>query len=383
MERVFSLHRQEFGIPPSVVAEAPGSILLMGNSSDCEPGPVITANSDKRVSVAVSFRNDTFLRFSCHELKESKHSSVINNKYKKEDRWANYAKGILCRFSDRGVDVPGMNISVCGEVTEGTGISYPLAISAATAVGVNRLLDLGLAAEDLADIIYRCEQAYIGESNYGSTVYGMLEGNDGCFTAADFSSGYSESIPFEDPDARIVVTMANVPFISEMTGGAEKKKNISKAVSVINVNRLLADRRLRASDIRSQLVSCSDQVRRYCLHLVGEYRRVEEGAELLRSGRFREFGKLLNRSHESLRDNFEVSCPEIDWLVKRAQETDGAYGAKMLGAAFGGSTVAIMKNDSIVKYRRRLDEYERIFGFRTRLLTCTPSRGARILYSTH
>lgn len=377
------MHRQEFGIPPSIVAEAPGSILLMGNSSDCEPGPVITANSDKRVSVAVSFRNDTLLRFRCHELKENKHSSVISNKYKKEDRWANYAKGILSRFTDRGVDIPGMNISVCGEITEGTGISYPLAISAAVAVGINRLLELGLATEDLADIIYRCEQAYIGECNYGSTVYGMLDCSDGCFTAADFYSGYSEAIPFEDPDARIVVTMANVPFISDVADSAERKKNIAKAISVINANRLLADRRLRASDIRGQLVSYSDQIRRYCLHLVGEYRRVEEGAELLRTKRFREFGKLLNRSHESLRDNFEISCPEIDWLVKRAQETDGVYGAKMLGTAFGGSVVAIMKNDSIVKYRRRLDEYERIFGFRTRLFICTPSRGARILYSTH
>ena len=89
----------------------------------------------------------------------------------------------------------------------------------------------------------------------------------------------------------------------------------------------------------------------------------------------------MNRSHESLRDNFEVSCPEIDWLVKRAQEIDGVFGSKITGSGFGGCTITLIKNTAVDKYQERLDEYERIFGFKAEMIECHPSTGAKVIYS--
>jgi galactokinase len=88
----------------------------------------------------------------------------------------------------------------------------------------------------------------------------------------------------------------------------------------------------------------------------------------------------MNRSHESLRDLYEVSCPELDWLVKRAWETEGVYGARMTGAGFGGCTVMLIEEKAIPDYRARIDVYERIFSFKAETFTCEPARGAHIIY---
>jgi galactokinase len=91
-------------------------------------------------------------------------------------------------------------------------------------------------------------------------------------------------------------------------------------------------------------------------------------------------GKLMNRSHESLRDLFEVSCPELDWLVKRAIEIDGVFGSRMTGAGFGGCTVTLLRRSAADEYRKKLDEYERIFGFKAEAFLTEPSQGVRILH---
>lgn len=383
MERIFSLHRQEFGADPLVVAEAPGSIHLLGNRTDCEPGSVLAVNTDRRISAAISFRNDLNFHFCFHDLGESRHSGIANNKFRKEDRWANYAKGVLYRLSDMGFNIHGLDISLFGELPKGTGISFNLSVSAAVLTGVNTLLDLGLSTGQMADIIFWCEQVYIGEGECATSAYGMLDGNDGAMTFADFRTGISEIIPFDDPEARIVVTVSNVPAVLDVAGNAERKKYISKAVSVINANKSVLDRYFRISDFRELLVSYPDKIKRCCIHMAEESKRALDGAELLRQRRFAEFGKLLNRSHESLRGNFEISCPELDWLVKRAQETAGVYGSRMLGSSFGGSTVAIIKEQAVKSYLKKLEEYERIFGFRTKVFVSSPSKGAGIIYSAH
>jgi galactokinase len=106
---------------------------------------------------------------------------------------------------------------------------------------------------------------------------------------------------------------------------------------------------------------------------------VLEAEEALRKKDLAAFGKLMNRSHESLRDLYEVSCPELDWLVKRAQETEGVYGSRLTGAGFGGCTITLIDEKAIPRYKEAILQYERIFGFRPEVYTCRPSGGARVL----
>jgi galactokinase len=108
---------------------------------------------------------------------------------------------------------------------------------------------------------------------------------------------------------------------------------------------------------------------------------VLDGKKQLEHKDYLSFGRLLNRSHESLRDNFEVSCPELDWLVKRAAEIDGCAGSRMAGPGFCGCTVSLMREDAFARYDERLEEYDRIFGFQAEYSICEPAGKARVIYS--
>jgi galactokinase len=115
------------------------------------------------------------------------------------------------------------------------------------------------------------------------------------------------------------------------------------------------------------------------MHIVQEHRRVNDAEEAMKKQDYAVLSKLFFHSHESLRDLYEVSCPEIDWLVKRAQEHEGILGSRMTGQGFGGCTYTIGSEKALEEYRRRFEDYERIFGFHPQLYEVRPSPGARLV----
>jgi galactokinase len=122
-----------------------------------------------------------------------------------------------------------------------------------------------------------------------------------------------------------------------------------------------------------------EEIRRRSLHIVPEIRRVYDAVDCLKLADLPNLSRIIFHSHESLRDLYEVSCPEIDWLVKRAQEIDGIFGSRMTGRGFGGCTYTIIRDDAIEEYKRRLDDYERIFGFHPVTYEVRPATGTRLV----
>jgi galactokinase len=122
-----------------------------------------------------------------------------------------------------------------------------------------------------------------------------------------------------------------------------------------------------------------EEIRRRSMHLVQEIRRVYEAYDAICRSDFAALSKIINHSHESLRDLYEVSCPEIDWLVKRAQEIEGVLGSRMTGQGFGGCTYTILREDVIDEYRNRMEDYERIFGFHPLVYHVKIATGGRVL----
>ncbi|GHV82616.1 hypothetical protein AGMMS49991_11740 [Spirochaetia bacterium] len=115
------------------------------------------------------------------------------------------------------------------------------------------------------------------------------------------------------------------------------------------------------------------------MHVVEEILRVNEAGDALKEHDFSALSKVIFHSHESLRDLYEVSCPEIDWLVKRAQEIEGVFGSRMTGQGFGGCTYTIISEKAVEEYQKRLEDYERIFGFHPLTYEVKPAAGARII----
>jgi galactokinase len=122
-----------------------------------------------------------------------------------------------------------------------------------------------------------------------------------------------------------------------------------------------------------------ESMRRRCIHVVEETARVLEAEDALSRQDAASFGRILNKSHASLRNHYEISCPEVDWLVKRSLEVDGVLCSRMTGPGFGGCIASVMRKSALEEYKKRLDEYERIFGFKAAIFETDINGGSRLL----
>lgn len=381
MEKIVSLHQDEYLCTPEVVVEAPGAATLMGNYVEFDEGFMIQAALETKIFVSVSRRKDNSLKFYAADFSERKKASAVNIKYKREDRWANYIKSILFALENSGNSFKGLDITVTGNVSQGIGLSSFSAIEAAVLIAVKNLYNFPLEEKDLIKLSYIGEEKFLVSGKAPSGIYASLYGKSGNFLFIDHRSGEVEYIPWSGEDYSFVLTVSNVPQIPVENEIAERRKDIKKCM--LELTSFKSGNSLRdytKLDLLQGLDFVPEQTKRRGLHVVEEIARACEFKIALEKEDMVGVGKIMNRSHESLRDNFEVSCPEIDWLVKRAQETEGVLGSKITGAGFGGCTITLLKNSAIERYKQKLEEYDRIFGFKADMIKCSATDAAKVLY---
>jgi galactokinase len=376
-----SSHRTEYGVDPEVVVSAPGSVNLMGEHTEYSDGFVLPIAINRSVSIAVSRRKDNSLRFFAADFNERKRTSVSNLKYKREDRWANYIKGVLYMLIQIGCPVKGLDITISGNVPAAVGLSSSSAITIATAVAIKTIYQFKVSDIQLVQCARLAEKQFMGKdvgvlgtivSYYAKEKHALL---------IDTRSLEFRHVPVDLADAEICITDSKVPVISADSEFTQRREDCRTCVAALSRRKSgTALRDYTAADLRESMGSIPESVRRRCLHVVDENQRVLDTQDALAKRDPQLMGKLMNRSHESLRDLFEVSCPELDWLVKRAIEIDGVFGSRMTGAGFGGCTVTLLRRSAADEYRKKLDEYERIFGFKAEAFLTEPSQGVRILH---
>jgi len=382
MDEMKNLHKSEYGLEPEVIAEAPGVINLLGEHTDFSDGYVIQVAINNTVKVAISKRDDNSLRFYASDLGERKKTTIANLKYKREDRWANYIKGVLYEFIQLGYNFKGLDITILGDIPQGVGLGSSAAIGIASALSLRNLFNFEITDIQLVQAAYLSESAFIGNSERLTDQFCSYYAEENSSVFLDIRTLEYANIPFDFSEYKLVITNSNVPVVDSEEEIGERQAECQKCVGIINLkNSGSSLRDFDQSDLDLSMGKLSEASRRLCLHVVDENQRVLDGKKFLEQRDYRSFGRLLNRSHESLRDNFEVSCPELDWLVKRAAEIDGCAGSRMAGPGFCGCTVSLMREDVFEKYDTRLEEYDRIFGFQAEYFVCEPAVSARIIYS--
>lgn len=381
MDDLIRSHKEEYGQGPDIIAQAPGRVNLIGEHTDYNEGFVFPMAIDYFVRVAVSRRKDQYLRFLSLTLGDRKRTSLSNLRYKREDRWANYPKGIISVLAGRGYELGGLSVTVQGNVPIGVGLSSSAALEVAFAYAVQELLGAEISGPELARLCQEAENSFVGVQCGIMDQFVSRMARAGTAMVIDTRSLEYRHIRLELGTVKILVTNSNVPHSLLDSEYNQRRVECEKCVSLLSTRK--PGRSLRdytAEDLRDSLGLIPETTRKRCLHVVEENERVREAEAALGRGDIVSFGKLMNRSHESLRDQYEVSCPELDWLVKRAWETDGVYGSRMTGAGFGGCTVTLLEEEAIPRYRARLEAYERIFGFKPELFLCSPAGGAEIVY---
>jgi galactokinase len=381
MTDLAALHKAEHGTEPEVIASAPGKIHLIGDHTEYNDGFVLPVAIDRYVHIAMSRRKDSSLRFFAADLGERKRTTIPNLKYRREDRWANLTKSVIAALLKLGFSMKGVNVTVSGTIPQKIGLASSAAVQIASIVALDALFDLSVNNVQAIQAARRADTTFLERPPSIAEKLVCYLAREGTAMILDVRNVEYRYIPLDLGSARLLVTDSRVPTSSSQAEIQSRKRDCEHCVTVLKTQGNGSSLRdFDAGDLRQSMGLIPEGPRRRCLHVVEENRRVQETEEALRAADLVAAGKLMSRSHESLRDLFEVSCPELDWLVKRAWETDGVYGSRMTGLGFGGCTITLIEERAVNEYLERLEEYERIFGFQATAFLVQPSGGARVTY---
>jgi len=381
MDALIASHKKEYETNPEIIVSAPGIINLLGEHTDYNEGYVIQAAIDRSVHIAVSKRSDNSIRFFSADLDERKRTTVTNIKYKREDRWANYIKGALFQIQQSGFKLTGLDISFMGDIPQNIGLGSSSAIGIATAVAVKNIFDFNLSDIQIIKNTVLSENMFIGLDTEITDPFISLVARKGECVFLDLRTLDYSFLPLEYEGVKMVITNSNVPRVSVEEEIRERKSECEKCVAYLRKKKQGTSLRdYTAQDLQHGIDFVPESIRRLCMHVVQENEMVVSAKNVLSRSDIAAFGKIMNRSHESLRDQYEVSCPEIDWLVKRALEIEGVLGSRMTGNGFGGCTVSLMSDDALKIYLDRLGEYDHIFGFTPEYYIFKPADGVNVIY---
>jgi galactokinase len=381
MKEIAALHKAEYGVEPEVIAAAPGTVNLLGEHTDYNEGYVLQFAFCKEIFVSASRRKDNIFRFYAADYKERKKTSLSSLKYKREDRWANYAKGVIHNILALGFDFKGLDLVISGNIVKGIGLGSSAALTVAVALAVKALYSLKLSDIQVIQAAHQSERDFMGldEEITDQLIAAIAKKNTIVFL--DSRTLEYTHIPFKQNDLCFIVTDSNIPRSSMEIDFTEQREHCRQCVEILTRRSGgTALRDFSVSDLQQGMGLIPENVRRSSLHVVEENARVLLGKEMLERGDMAAFGKLMNRSHESLRDLYEVTCPELDWLVKRAMEVEGVLGSRMTGVGFGGCTVTLLPKSKVEEYKQKLEDYERIFGFQPLVYETTLAMKAKIVF---
>ena len=363
-----------FGRPPDLVAEAPGRVNLIGEHVDYNQGIVLPVAIDRSVFAAAAIRDDdTVVVHSIDYRADATFSLSAAITPDPAQPWSNYVRGVFSAFP--GASRRGLDIAVTGDVPQGAGLSSSAALEVATAGAVNAAWETDLPPEELAIVAWRAENEFVGVRCGIMDQYAAALGTWDCALLIDCRSRAVQTVPlrFAERGIAIVVLDSGIPRRLEHSAYNQRRHECDEAARLLG--RPLRD--LSLPEVEA--AQLPDGLRRRARHVVTEIERVEQAVAALRAGEIERLGMLMAGSHRSLRDDFEVSTPELDLLVELATQDPSVIGTRMTGAGFGGCTVNLVREESVDAFVDHvLGRYRRETRLAAKAHVCRASDGLRV-----
>ncbi len=364
-----------FGEEPDLVAAAPGRVNLIGEHIDYSDGFVLPFAIKDRTLVATRKRDDSTIRIASIQ-RRNKVVTVDINKVKPglKGEWERYALGVLWSM---GVKT-GVDLLIDGHVPLGAGLSSSAALECSVATAMNHLFDMGFTLEELARLTQKAENQYVGVPCGIMDQSVSLMATQGSALLLDCRDLSTKNIPFDVASSGLELLIIDTQAHHALTDGGYAQRRAS-CESVVAKLAILSLRELSMEQLEASrsLLTHTEYLR--ARHAVTEMKRVLDCVDALSSSEFARVGQLLNQSHASLRDNYAVSCPELDTAVDAALSA-GALGSRMVGGGFGGSAIALIQASMTTETIKSVERAFSSRGFKApRFFTSLPSQGAEIV----
>lgn len=362
-----------------LLVQAPGRVNLIGEHTDYNAGFVFPVAIDRWVVLAVRPREDELVRvFSGMHNETVEYSladALVANKH-----WSDYGKGVIREFQKLGHSLVGFDAAVVGDVPMGAGLSSSAAVEMAVGKALMELNGIELSGPDLALLGQRAENQFVGVNCGIMDQFISANGKAGHALFLDCRDLSYDLVPLARDDIRIVICNSGVTRGLTDSAYNDRRSACESGVrhlALATGQELSALRDVSMDMLEAYRGALSEEILKRCRHVIAENQRTQDAVALLQSGNVSGFGELMDASHVSLRDDYEVSGDELDLLVEIAHNVPGVLGARMTGAGFGGCTVNLVESDAVDVFMQTVNEqYPKSSKLTPEIYVCSAVNGA-------
>lgn len=355
----------------NIEVRAPARVNLIGEHTDYNGGYVLPAALNLAVTASGSPRDDNIVSVCAADIGEKAEFTLDRIEFESSSFWLNYVKGVAFYLLEAGAGLKGSDILIKGDIPSGAGLSSSAALEVASALFMQKISGFEMSPVDTAKLCQRAENEFVGMSCGLMDQFACCMGKKDHAVFLDCRTLAFEHVPLS-PGLKIAVCNTGIRRGLASSEYNKRRAECERAAELLGVEELS-----RAAPERIDELPLVLQKR--ARHVLMENERVLKSVSALKEGRFEELRGLFAASHASLRDDFQVSCPELDLMVELAMKVPGVYGARLTGAGFGGCAVSLLPAEYSNKFTDYVGgAYHEATGIRPEIYLCSPADGAGI-----
>ncbi|MDP8298531.1 MAG: galactokinase [Candidatus Tantalella remota] len=362
---------------------APGRVNLIGEHTDYNDGFVFPMALEYNAVVAITSRQDRNVTIRSEDMSDPVTFSLDKNS-EKRDHWSDYVAGVACVLEEDGMKLPGADMLISSSVPVGAGLSSSAAIEISSALAFLSTVNKEISSKDLALLGQRAENTFVMMNCGIMDQFISVCGEKGHALFLDCRSLEYSQVPLPSDKVKIVICNTMVKHELGASAYNERRAECEQGVEVLkkDLSSIKTLRDVTSSDLEKMSEDMPEMILKRCHHVISENERVLASIKALSENDLVRFGQLMNASHDSLRDDYEVSCPELDRMVDIARGLKGCLGARMTGGGFGGCTVNLVEKSAADAFTKDIfDRYEESTGIQPEVYVSVPSQGAHEITS--
>jgi galactokinase len=368
---------RHYGIHPRLIVRAPGRVNLIGEHTDYNDGFVFPAAIDRATYVAARPRDDNRIHVVAADLSDEDEFALDQIERSADHPWSNYVRGVAKALVVAGHSLEGANLLIASDVPRGAGLSSSAALEVATGYAFQLLNRLNILGEELALLAQGAENSFVGvQSGIMDQFISALGRRDHALLLDCRDLSY-RPVPLP-ASTQIVVCNSNVERTLAGSAYNQRRQECEEAVRILKqwYPKITALRDVSVAQLREHEADLPEPVRARARHVITENDRALRSAVALDASDLAAFGELMSESHASLRDDYQVSIPEMDALVEAARRVPGCYGSRLTGAGFGGCTVSLVERSAVERFQSEVAAaYRAATGRETTIYICRASDG--------
>jgi galactokinase len=358
--------RERFAVCHEIYSSAPGRINIIGEHTDYNSGYVLPSAIDRHVVFLASRRKDDLIRIWADSFRQERRFTLGEDVQRKQGGWIDYVQGIYWILAQQGASLCGLDAYVWGNVPLESGLSSSAALEVSVLLALNSLFELQLPPMEMAKLAQKAENDFVGVKCGLMDQFISVFGRKDKAVFLDCETLEFDYIPLrlEREELGILVYDSGVKRDLASSEYNKRRDEATEALERMADTGIQSYKDVTLEGLEDKRADLGETLYRRARHVVTENDRVKKAVRALNADEFDELGRLLFQSHDSLRDDYQVSCPELDLLYDCGKKSSACIGARLTGAGFGGSGIALVRKNGLSSFKQMLSDETRRKGFK-------------------